>query len=181
MGIGALTDELCNGLKGYCAQLSEVAVPWQDGAIRYCPCPVPAPPACAPAPLQGWSRGRGHKLDLPQPPPARPGSPSLELALFDVQGGGSQINPHKACAGTAPLLSPSGQAEVKVVVSLPGCCGSRKGCWKVQQHSDPRTESLLRPKGWATEGSPLPWEIVMLSAAHSSLPRHDLNTLLLAS
>lgn len=28
MGTGALTDELCNGLKGYCAQLSEVAVPF---------------------------------------------------------------------------------------------------------------------------------------------------------
>lgn len=55
MGIRALTDELCNGLKGYCAQLSEVAVPFV-GMVEQDPCRAQSLLPTArhkPRPLQG--------------------------------------------------------------------------------------------------------------------------------
>lgn len=76
----------CRPLAGWCNQIL--------------PVPVPAPPARTPAPAaagagQGWSRNRGYRLDLPEPPPARPGLPSAELALSDAHGGGSKTNTPK--------------------------------------------------------------------------------------
>lgn len=56
MGIGALTDKLCNGLKGYCAQLSEVAVPFV-GMVQQDTCCALAPLSAARhKPQPCWNR-----------------------------------------------------------------------------------------------------------------------------